>query len=394
MNRFVVIVSLFLSLPLLFSCQSNRGHNAHSDIAVSSFYLDPLFPKPALFEIESEQEIFMLDDEMLLMVENNLNNTLNTKEKAMKLLRHIFSQEKIALSYSSNANLTARQAYHSRRANCMSLTIMAYALASKANLHVEFQEVDIPEYWVRNRQYNFLTGHINLLIKPSTHDDKNIVYGNDNIQIDFDPFVLKQTFPKRVIRKNTVLAMFYNNKGGQALVDDEYDVAYQYFKAATKADKMFSPAWGNLAVLYRLTDNLAKAELAYRHAILINPSNLTALTNLAILLRSQQNHLEADDIEKQLLVKRRNNPYYYAVLADEAYYKHDYQQALRHYKKAIKLNNKIHELYFGEAKVYYQMNRLPEAQRAMRKALSLNKTKSTEHQYIAKLNFLKAEIAN
>jgi len=390
------IISLFIFLPLLFACQNNNGYNANVsvDTPVESFYLDQHFTVPTSFNIESEHEIFMLDDEMLFMVENTLNTTKDSKKKAMRLLTHIFSQEKISLNYSSHANLTAREAYHSKTANCMSLTIMAYALAKEANLNVEFQQVNVPEYWIRNGQYNLLTGHVNLLIKPSTYPKKHLVYGNDNIQIDFDPFVVKQTFRKKVITKNTVLAMYYNNKGGQALVDEEYNKAYQYFKAATLSDKSFSSAWGNLAVLYRLTGNLIMAEKAYRYAIAISPRNLTALTNLALLLRSQEKNLEADEIERRLLLKRIKNPYYHAVLADEAYYKHDYQQALKHYKKAIKLNKKIHEVYFGIAKVYYQMNRLPEAEKAMKKALSLNKTKSTEHQYIAKLNFLKAERTN
>lgn len=394
MQRYVVI-GLLLSLPLLFSCQSNSDYGiANAPVPVNSLYLDQQFAKPPLFQIESEQEIFMLDDEMTFMVKNTLTNALTTKEKAMKLLRHIFSKEKIALSYSNNANLTAREAYHSHKANCMSLTIMAYALAKKANLQVEFQEVEVPEYWVRNRQYNLLTGHINLLIKPGALEDTKIVYGNRNIQIDFDPFAIKPSFPKRIIEKNTVLAMFYNNKGGQAIVDNDYAVAYQYLKAATQIDNNFSPAWGNLAVLYRLTDNITLAEKAYRYAIQINPNNLTALNNLAILLRNQQNYVEADEIDSHLFIKRRKNPYYHAVLADEAYYKHDYQQALQHYKRALRLNDKIHELYFGIAKVYYQMHRLSDARVAMRKALSLNKAKSTENQYLAKLNFLKAEMTN
>jgi len=389
-----IIISLFTLLPFLFSCQNTNTYDVNYIKPDTSLYLDQAFPTPSTFRIESEQDIFMLDEDMIAMVENNLNNTLNPKKKAIKLLKHIFAQEKIALSYSSQANLTAREAYHSQIANCISLTIMAYALAKEANLHVNFQQVDVPEYWVRNGQYNLLTGHINLLIKPDVYRDKNVVFGNDNIQIDFDPYVLKQTFSKRVIEKNTVLAMFYNNKGGQALVEKKYDIAYQYLKAATKTDKDFSPAWGNLAVLYRLTDHLKLAENAYRYSIQVNPSNLTALTNLAILLRSQQNNVEAESIERKLILKRRKNPYYHAVLADEAYYKHDYQQALVHYKKALRLNNKIHELYFGVAKVYYQMNKLPEAQKAMKKALLLNKAKSTEHQYIAKLNLLRAEIPN
>ncbi|MBL4765101.1 MAG: tetratricopeptide repeat protein [Colwellia sp.] len=203
--------------------------------------------------------------------------------------------------------------------------------------------------------------------------------------------MLKESFSKKIIDKNTVLAMFYNNKGGQALVDASYNIAYQYFKAATQADRFFSSAWGNLAVLYKLTHNEKIAETTYRHAIRLDKSNYTALANLAILLRKKQAITEAEAIEHKLQAKRKKNPYYHAVLADEAYYQRNYPQALMHYKKAIKLNNNRHEFYFGLAKVYYQMNRLQAAKKAIKMALRLNKVKFTESQYIAKLNFLNAE---
>lgn len=392
--KHIFIFSLLFSFPWLFACQSSNDYPTYSKAFVNSLYLDQQFIKPSLFEIESEQEIFMLDNEMIALVDEKLKSNYSPKKKAKLLLDHIFSQENIALSYTSNANVTAREAFHSQTANCMSLTIMAYALAKEANLLVDFQQVEIPEYWVRNGQYNLLTGHINLLIKTKDNLDKITVYGSDSLQIDFDPHVLKQSFSKKIIQKNTVLAMFYNNKGGQALVDGNYVIAYQYFKAATQADKLFSTAWGNLAVLYRLTNNDQIAETTYRHAIALDQNNNTALGNLAILLRKKQAFSEADVIEHKLQAKRNKNPYYHAVLADEAYYKHNYMQALNHYKKAIKLNNKIHELYFGLAKVYYQMNRMPEAKRAMRMALRLNKVTSTKNQYIAKLNFLNAEQLN
>lgn len=390
----VFIWCLLLSLPLLFSCQSISEHLDYSQVKVNSLYIDQQFTKPDLFEIESEQEIFMLDEEMIVLVDTKLKSSYSPKKKAKILLDHIFSQDNIALSYTSNANVTAREAFHSQTANCMSLTIMAYALAKEAGLNVDFQQVNVPEYWVRNGQYNLLTGHINLLIKTKNNIDRTTIYGSNTLQIDFDPYVLKESFSKKVINKNTVLAMFYNNKGGQALVNENYIIAYQYFKAATKADRLFSSAWGNLAVLYKLTDHDQIAEATYRHAILLEKNNYTALTNLAILLRKNQAIAEADTIEKKIQAKRNKNPYYHAVLADEAYYKHNYPQALLHYKKAIKLNNKIHELYFGLAKVYYQLNKISAAKKAMKMALRLNRVKSTESQYIAKLNFLNADQLN
>jgi len=388
------IFTLLLSLPLLLACQSNNDNRNYSQKLINSLYLDQKFTKPLLFEIESEQDIFMLDHEMITLVNEKLKNSYSPEKKANILLDHIFSQDNIALSYTSNANITAREAFHSQTANCMSLTIMAYALAKEAGLVVDFQQVEIPEYWIRNGQYNLLTGHINLLIKTKDRLNKTTVYGSNTLQIDFDPYVRKESFSKNVIKKNTVLAMFYNNKGGQALVDDNYIIAYQYFKAATQADKLFSAAWGNLAVLYKLTNNDYLAEATYRHAIALEHKNYTALANLAILLRKNLAIEEAQTIEHKLHTKRNKNPYYHAVLADEAYYNQNYKQAVIHYKKAIKLNNKIHELYFGLAKVYYQMNRMPAAKQAIKQALRLNKTKHTERLYIAKLNFLNAEQLN
>jgi len=391
--KYIFLIITLLSTTLLFSCQNSSGYFNQTK-NTGFLYIDQQFILPPSFHLETEQEIFMLDDEMLAMVKSKLMTTQSTKKKAQLLLEHIFSQDNIALSYASNANVTARDAFHSKTANCMSLTIMAYALAEEAGLKANFQQVDTPEYWIRNGQYNLLTGHVNLRIQAQDNIKKTVIYGSDTITIDFDPYVVRRSFPKRIIDKNTVLAMFYNNKGGQALVLGNYAVAYQYLKAATQTAPLFSPAWGNLAVLYKLTDNFTVAESAYRHAIALNANNLTALANLAILLHSEKQSVEAEKIENKLHLKRRNNPYYQAVLADEASYRHDYILAIAHYKKALKLDATIHEFYFGLAKVYYQMGNINSAKKMMRKAIRLNKAKSTDHQYVAKLNFLNAEQVN
>ncbi len=133
---FQIITLLFLIL--LFSCQSHESRLQPLK-NLNSLYLDQQFLPTAPVEIETEQDIFKLDDEMIAMVENKLLSIQSTKKKARLLLEHIFSQDNIALSYASNVNVTARDAYHSKSANCMSLTIMAYALAKEAGLNANFQ---------------------------------------------------------------------------------------------------------------------------------------------------------------------------------------------------------------------------------------------------------------
>lgn len=373
----------------MLACQSNPVQLTPNVSAHNNFYLDEQFSSPNTFKLETEEEIFALDDEMRSMVHEKLLNHLTAQQKARILLEHLFDEENIALSYDGNANVTARQAYHSKSANCMSLTIMAYALAKEAGMNISFQDVDVPEYWVSNGSYSLLTGHVNLLVKESTGINRRVVWGEKATQIDFDPFVSKKDFPSRVIKKHTLLAMFYNNKGAEALVNNNFYEAYQYIKEATKTDPLFSAAWGNLGVLYKLNGHLVMAEAAYRQAISLNKDNLNVLGNLALLYSKQGRIDEAKPIEQYLHKQRIKNPYYHALLGNEAFLKRAYKQAIKHYKKAIQLDDEQHEFYFGLAKSYYKMNNVVLAKKSLTKAVSLTKAKDTQRQYIAKLNFLK-----
>ncbi len=382
-----------LFTPLLFACQNNQSYpvaqNIGQNFSQGNLYLDEQFYSQKSIAIETQHEVFKLDDEMRAMVNAKLINNQTASQKARILLEHLFNKESISLSYEGNANVTAIEAYHSKAANCMSLTIMAYALASEAGMNISFQEVDVPEYWVRNGQYSLLTGHVNLLVKENNIANHRVVWGERATLIDFDPFVAKKRFPSHTIKKHTLLAMFYNNKGADALVNNDLIKAYQYIKAATQTDPLFASAWGNLGILYKLSNHYDMAENAYRHAVNLQPKNLTSLGNLALLLNNQGRVDEAKLIDDYIHKLRIRNPYYHALLATEAFINSSYQQALQHYKKAIYLDDEQHEFYLGLAKTYYKQDNLKLAKRAMTKAIALTKTKDTERQYIAKLNFLR-----
>ena len=381
--------SLLLYFPLLFACQSNQTTNIIPVTPPINLYLDSEYISLNPIHIETEEEIFQLDNEMRAMVQAKLINNLSAQKKAYTLLKHLFNDENIALTYDGNANITASQVYHGKVANCMSLTILAYALADEAGMNISFQEVEVPEYWVRNGQYNLLTGHVNLLVKESEDVNRRIVWGNKTTKIDFDPFVAKKSFPSHIITKQTLSAMFYNNKGADALIDHNYPLAYQYLKQATLTDNYFSSAWGNLGILYKFSGQYDMAEKVYSHAISLNKENLTSLSNLALLLNMQGRISEAQPIEDYIHKVRVKNPYYHTLLGNEAYFSKSYQQALQHYKKAIDLDDEQHEFFLALAKVYYMQGKLVSSQNAIKKAIALTKAKETKELYIAKLNFLK-----
>lgn len=388
LNKFIIGAAVIV---LLAACQSTEKSSFKpKDINLEYLYADAEFEGYQRIAIESEQDVFALDDDMRAMVRQKLKIQRSVRERAIRLLEHIFESENINLQYQGGANLTARETYHSAMANCMSLTIMAYALAKEAGLEVDFQDIDVPEYWQRNGQYNMLTGHVNLVVKRKVDQPINSIIFNDTLlEIDFDPFVAKKTFTKRVISKKTMLAMFYNNKGAKALAEKDNDVAYAYFRAATKTDALFSSSWGNLAILYKRAGHTEHAKAAYLTAIKLDNNNNTAKDNYAMLLRKEGKYAEAEAIELEVLKTRVRNPYYYALLGNEALHRNALPSAMRHYKKAIQLDSKIDEFYIGLANVYYQMDNLGAARIAMRRAIAINKRPAIENQYIAKLNFLK-----
>jgi len=385
-------VVLFVIFTLLFTaCQNTTNLEKKAFIVDGSLFLDDHFPYYKDIKIESMEDVFAIDDRMRLMVKEKLMTSRDVEKRATKLINHIFDKDNVGLAYSSDANVSAVNAYNNQKANCLSLTILAYSLAKEANLKVVFQDVKIPEYWVRNGSYSMLTGHVNLVIKKPESPHAPIFFGSNLLTIDFDPFVIKTSFPKTIISQSYVLSMFYSNKGAQAIVDKDFTKAYAYFKAAIEIAPNFSPAWANLGILYRMEGFSTLAKKSYRIALEVNPDNYTAMGNLSLLLDDKIDRKEIESIHRTLKIERDKNPYYYALLADEAFHLNNYKQALTHYRKAIKLNKHAHEFYFGLAKVYFALNENKKAQRAMSKAISYNRVSSIDLTYIAKLNFLKQQ---
>lgn len=389
MRSSLLIITIFSIFSLLTACQSAPKFMQSKQLSNTSLYVDDKFNNYNDIYIESEEEIFALDDDMQKLVEEKLKNERDNRRKAKKLLKHFFNPEQVGLAYRAGANVVASQAYQNNEANCLSLTIMAYSLAKASNLDVVFQSVKVPEYWVRNGRVNMLTGHVNLKIVDKKSPTKLVFIDRGILEIDFDPYVVKKTFPKKVIGKNTVIAMFYNNKGANAMIKGDYTSAYAYLKAATQVDPTFSSAWGNLGILYRFNGYEKQAVDTYQYAISLNRNNLTAMSNLSMLLHINGQYENAKELDTFIMRQRANNPYYYALLADEKFYIGDYRQAIQHYRKAIKLNKNIHEFYFGLAKIYYMLDETEKAQSYLKKAIAKNRSRQLDEQYIAKLDILR-----
>jgi tetratricopeptide (TPR) repeat protein len=302
-----IIVSLFFS-----ACQS-----AIVKIPPSEHLLyDQGFSGFSEVSIQSEQQIFHLDDTAKAFVASTLKPLDNKNAQMEALVKAIFDRSELNLLYQGDANTNANDTFHFQAANCLSLSIMTYALASEAGFNAYFQEIIIPEYWTRRAGFSLLNGHINIKILAPKQADV-FVLSSQSYQVDFDPQPLRYGFPKKVVSKQAVLSMFYNNKGADAFLHKEYVTAYAYFRKALMIKPNFDSAWVNLGILYRLSELFPQAEKAYQHALVINSDSLTALENLAYLYTFTGRNEEAEKILVKVDAQRNNNPYYHVNLGEQ-----------------------------------------------------------------------------
>lgn len=378
MNTRILIVVL---CTLLVACQSTERKVTSASPTLLD---DSLFPSYGLFPVETPEEIFYLDEEAQQFAERAVYESSASEKNVKRLVKSIFGRSEHGVLYRNSANTTANTTFNNRAANCLSLSIMAYALAEHAGLKATFYEVDIPEYWTRRDGFSLLNGHINLRVSVP-NEPLLVSIGSSYADIDFDPQMIQSDFPRNAVPKERVLSMFYNNKGADALVANSYSRAYSYFRAAAILSPSLQQSWVNLGVLYRMVGAYEQAELAYKHALTINDSHLTAWENLAILYIHQERDEEAKAITEMVEARRRSNPYYHFILGEQDYDEGKYARAIEHYQRALRIDDSRHEILFSLARTYHQLGDINNAQRYLEKAVRHSPNEQDRSRYMSKI---------
>lgn len=351
---------------------------------------DEVFPTYTQHRLESEQEIFALDADARAFVRTAVGASDDPYKQMQALVSAIFDRSAFNLLYAGDANTTATQTFHNRAANCLSMSIMTYAMAREAGFGVRFRDVDIPEYWVRRQGRNMLSDHVNLVLIPPNDPDTVRLLAT-GLLVDFDPDASRSHLPYSVIPKDAVLAMFYNNKGADALLNGDVVKAYAYFREATVREPLFDAAWVNLGLLYRQQGYPEYAEHSYLHALASNPNNLAAMENMALLYRQTGRNSEAAVLTARVAAERYKNPYYHFILGEVAYEQHQYDEALRHYRRAQSMGDERPEVFFGLARTHYALGDVAKSRRMLE--LASREARSVEEQgrYQQKLHLIASQ---
>ncbi len=390
---FVIPLLLTLSTTLVAGCQNLA--NQPPDISYhKNLFLDEQFVEPAT-AIETPEQIFAVPDEVVKELRRQVLAYADAKDRNMALLKFIFNDSSDVLEYVNSATLIASETLQKRQANCLSLTILAYSLANSLGFNTQFQDVDVPEYWITRSGNSMLNGHVNLVVNPDTSPRglENIVYRQSSYLIDFDRVPSRSKLKTTEVTRHAIISMFYNNKAADAMLSQNYDVAYQYLKAAIRFAPEMPGNWNNLAVLYRHKTIFAVAEKVYLHSLALEPNHSNTMSNLAMLYQLTGRHQQAAALENKVEKKRLSNPFYFVMLGNEAFERQDADSALRYYRQSLKLQPNTPEALFGMARGYLLKGDLIAASRYLHSAKKYVEPGPERRRYQSKLDLINA-IAN
>jgi tetratricopeptide (TPR) repeat protein len=154
-------------------------------------------------------------------------------------------------------------------------------------------------------------------------------------------------------------AEVYYNMGYILSIRQDYDAALRSFRKATLINNQHARAFKQMGLIYQKLGKIDDAQKNLEHAAEIH------------MVMNQET--EAEEILNTVLTLRPNTTNVYNTLG--IIYRHQgrLQEAVGAYEKARKVHPDDENIFFNLARVYIDMNDIPQAQEALRKAVSLNR---------------------
>ena len=377
-------LSLLLLPLLLAACASVEVREDPQRQLADAAFEAPSTPVDA-------ERIFALNPAMQAYAEGELARRIKDRGLQKGLIGALAERGHLQLAYDSAATRDAAATFEGRSGNCLSLVIMTAAFAKALGLTVRYQSVDVEQTWTRNGGIYFSVGHVNLTLGRSL---TSILHGRVEVgretTIDFLPPSDLQGQRAQEISEDRIVAMYLNNRAGEALAGGRVGDAYWWARAAVLQDPTFLAPYNTLGVVYRRHGNLAEAERAFRTVLAYQPENRLTLSNLAVVLEDQGRPSEAASVSARLARLDPTPPFHYFERGLAALRAHDYFAARDAFQKEVDRDGEYHEFRFWLAVAFANLGQTDAARRQLRIAMETSTSRRDLDLYAAKLARLQA----
>jgi Tfp pilus assembly protein PilF len=334
--------ALILIVLALAGCASAPPSTAESDALP---WLDAEYDWKAARVTVTPKDLFQLDPELEAMIVAPQWRGTPTSNKLKRLVAMVYGADGKRFAYRAGHSTTAAQTWRERSGDCLSLTVLTYAIARRLDMHPVMQEVQTPAIYDRAGDLDVVNQHVNLLL-PNVRTDFFVLAEAKphDIVLDFDPD-FASAWRGDPLTENAIVARYYNNVAAEKMAIGDNEAAYAYFKAAVRAEPHYPAAYGNVAVLYRRTGHDREAEAMLRHAVALNGRTDVALHELHRLLVDQKRTAEAQEIARRLESRQSADPYYWMGQGVKLLIDNDPKAAVSKFERAQEIAPTFDEIH-------------------------------------------------
>ena len=315
-----------------------------------------LDPREVVYPFETTPEMMAWAEEKL--------QSYGRKDDILQLtvLQNALFNASYSFTYDNTRTLTAADAFAAGEGNCMSFTSLFVAIS---------RGLGYPTFLVSVRR------------APRIEKTDGVVVVNHHVVaafrsprkvyiFDFYATSTEPYFHKRVIDDVTASAIFHTNLGGESIRNGDLDEARRHLEIATTLVPQWAPAWINLGVTRYRSGEFEGALEAYRSALLADPVNPSALTNMSMAYHSLGREEEAQTALRAAAEDTRS-PFTLIAMADVDMVQGNLESARRYLRRARWWYGKEPEVYDALARLARHERDDAKAEKHTRQAADLRR---------------------
>jgi len=287
------------------------------------------------------------------------------REQLQALLDHMTDPGMLGLTYRWGHTGTTAEVFDTGEANCLAFTNLYIGLARSVGIKVYYLLIQDGATYRKEGD----------LVIVSDHVAVGYGGGEGRLVIDLAAEPGADSRSLQPISDLTALALFYVNRGAEALRRDQVVMALDALRTALLLDGQLAAVWINYGVALRRNGQRQAAEAAYRQALEFDPRAGSALSNLASLLRREKRIAEAEVLETLLARRPGRNPFTYLALGDISLANGRPEEAARLYRRAIGLSRENADAWAALGRAALARGDRNSARRALKKA----RRRASEH---------------
>jgi hypothetical protein len=283
--------------------------------------------------------------------------------KVGALLRAFFAPPEeggLGLTYDNTYTRTPAEAWRDRKANCLTLTALSVVACQSIGLDARYGESLRVSHWRRVGSMVRYERHVVALVPVGTIGQEVIA--------DFLPEIRRGSQLIVPLEPRRVLALFYSNRAVEQLAESRTDDALESACKSVQMDPGLGVGWNILGVVQRNQGLVAEAEKSFLKALQVDPRDGAPCGNLENLLREEGRELEAQVYRERGLEVRKNDPFFNAFLAEEAFQDCHWEEAEKRIKQAIRLLPIESDFYLIQARISLAQGQRKDAIKALEKA--------------------------